>query len=186
LGNHQGVSLLHMLTIAPGIAWIDALLLPSDIRLDRLHHVLHCVFDWKNYHLHQFIVGDTFYDVPDPEWGDALLMIDERTVPLSRVLANPGDTIVYEYDFGDGWRQDLLLETILSASEDRSYPLCVAGGRARPSEDVGGVWGYAAFLEAIGDPAHAEHEGMLMWVGGVFDPNGIDVNMVNRQLQRLR
>ena len=74
------------------------LLLPSDLGFGKLHRVLHCVFDWEHYHLHQFVVGNTFYGLPDPEWGDDLPMIDERTVPLSRVLTKVGDTIVYEYE----------------------------------------------------------------------------------------
>jgi hypothetical protein len=113
-------------------------------------------------------------------------MIDERTVPLSRVLTQVGDTVVYEYDFGDSWRHTLLLEAILPVHADRTYPLCVAGARARPPEDVGGVGGYAHFLEAIADPAHAEHDELLTWAGGVFDPEGCDVNMINRQLRRVR
>lgn len=124
--------------------------------------------------------------MPDPEWGDALLMIDARTVPLSRVLKQGGDTIMYKYDFSDSWRHDLLLEVILSANPERASLVCVAGTRARPPEDVGSVWGYPDFLQAIADPTHVEHEAMLTWVGGAFDPEGCDVNMVNRQLQRLR
>ena len=120
-----------------------------------------------------------------PEWGDDLPMLDERTVPLSRVLTKVGDTIVYEYDFGDGWRHDVLLEAILPADPERVSLVCVAGARARLPEDVGGVWGYADFLTTIADLAHEEHEAMLRWVGGAFDPEGCDVNMVNRQLQRL-
>ncbi len=73
--------------------------------------------------LHQFVVGDTFYGVPNPEWGDALPVIDERSVSLSRVLKTVGDTSVYEYDFGDDWRHDLVLETVIPAHEDRSYDL---------------------------------------------------------------
>lgn len=161
-------------------------LVPSEIRLGKLHRVLHCVFDWEHDHLHQCIVGDTFPGVPDPEWGDDLPMIDARTVPLSGVLMNVGDVIVYEYDVGDGWRHDLVLEQILPADPDRSYLLCVAGARARPPEDVGGVWGYAHFLETIGDPEHAEHDELLTWAGGAFDPEGCDVNMINRQLRRVR
>jgi hypothetical protein len=162
------------------------LLLPSDLRLGKLHRVLQCVFGWENYHLHQFVVGDTLYGVPDPEWGDELPMIDERTVPLSHVLTQVGDTVVYEYDFGDSWRHDVLLETILPADPARASLVCLAGARARPPEDVGGVWGYASFLEAITDPEHAEHAELLTWAGGVFDPEGCDVNMINWWLQRVR
>ena len=162
------------------------LVLPSNLRLGKLHRVLQCVFDWENYHLHQFVVGDTFYGVPDPEWGDELPMIDERTVPLSRVHKNVGDTIVYADDFGDSWRHEVLLEAILPVHADRTYPLCVAGVRARPPDDVGGAGGYVHFLAAIGDPAHAEHDALLTWAGSVFDPEGCDVNMINRQLRRVR
>ncbi len=102
------------------------------------------------------------------------------------MLTNVGDTIVYEYDFGDSWRHDLVLEQILPMDPDRSYPLCLAGARAQPPEDVGGVWGYANFLEAIADPEHVEHAELLTWAGGVFDPEGCDVNMINQQLRRVR
>lgn len=162
------------------------LLLPSDMRLGKLHRVLQCVLDWEDYHLHQFVVGDTLYGVSNPEWEDELPMIDERTVPLSHVLTTLGDRLVYEYDFGDGWRHELLLEQIFPVNPDRSYPLCVAGAGARPLEDVGGVGGYEEFLRAINDPQHEEHEAMLTWVGGVYDPEGCDVNMINRQLRRVR
>ena len=39
------------------------------------------------------------------------------------------------------------------------------------------------FLAAIADPHHEEHESMLTWVGGVFDPEGFDVNTINRTLR---
>ncbi len=42
------------------------LVLPPDLRRSKLHRVLDCVFDWDDYHLHQFLVGDTMYGVPDP------------------------------------------------------------------------------------------------------------------------
>ena len=69
----------------------------------------------------------------------SLPIIYKRTVPLSRVHKNEGDTIVYADDFGDSWRHEVLLEAILPVHADRTYPLCVAGARARPPEDVGGV-----------------------------------------------
>ena len=52
----------------------------------------------------------------------------------------------------------------------RPYPVCVEGARAWPPEDVGGVWGYADFVEAIQNPDHEDHEGMLEWAGGSFGP----------------
>jgi hypothetical protein len=40
-------------------------------------------------------------------------------------------------------------------------------------------------LDAIQDPQHPEHEEMLEWVGGEFDPEAFDLDEVNRELQRL-
>jgi Plasmid pRiA4b ORF-3-like protein len=59
------------------------------------------------------------------------------------------------------------------------------GKRACPPEDCGGVWGYASFLEALHDPEHPEHEEMLEWIGGEFDPEAFDLDEVNVELQRL-
>lgn len=60
------------------------------------------------------------------------------------------------------------------------------GERACPPEDVGGGGGYQDFLDAIANPDHEEHESMLVWIGGAFDPEGFDINSVNRELRRLR
>lgn len=44
---------------------------------------------------------------------------------------------VYAYDFGDNWRHNVILEAILPAEEGRRCPVCVAGARRWPPEDVG-------------------------------------------------
>jgi hypothetical protein len=51
---------------------------------------------------------------------------------------------------------------------------------------VGGVWGYDSFLEAIADPKHPEHDDMLEWVGGEFDPEAFDLDEVNEALRYVR
>ena len=57
----------------------------------------------------------------------------------------------YEYDFGDGWEHRIVVESVGKRVPDWPYPLCVAGARACPPEDVGGITGYEAFLKAIAD-----------------------------------
>ncbi len=66
------------------------------------------------------------------------------------------------------------------------YPRCLAGKRACPPEDVGGIWGYADFLAAIRDPEHPEHDELLEWAGGGFDLEAFDLEAINRQLARMR
>ncbi len=41
-------------------------------------------------------------------------------------------------------------------------------------------------LEAIQNPKHPEHEEMLEWVGGSFDPEAFDLEAVNRTLKRVK
>jgi hypothetical protein len=66
------------------------------------------------------------------------------------------------------------------------YPCCLTGKRQCPPEDIGGVWGYMTFLEAIGDPDHPEHDEYLEWVEDAFDPEVFDVAAVNRELKQIR
>lgn len=64
------------------------------------------------------------------------------------------------------------------------YPLCLEGERACPPEDCGGVWGYGDFLEAIRNPKHEEHESMLEWIGGRFDPEEFDAKEATKAMRK--
>jgi hypothetical protein len=85
----------------------------------------------------------------------------------------------YEYDFGDGWEHDILLEAVLPAQAGGIYPRVEAGKRACPPEDVGGVHGYEHFLEALSNPTHPEHGEFVEWIGKKFDPEEFTVGRAN-------
>ncbi|MBI1881343.1 MAG: plasmid pRiA4b ORF-3 family protein [Chloroflexi bacterium] len=160
---------------------------PSDINLGKLHRILQVVMGWTDSHLHQFIVGGTYYGEPDPDYQDmGMEMRDEKRVKLNQFVRGEKSRLRYEYDFGDSWEHELLVEKILPPEPGVRYPLCLTGKRACPPEDVGGVWGYPDFLEAIKDPKHPEHEDMLEWVGGEFDPEAFDLDEVNEALRHVR
>ncbi|MDB6090144.1 MAG: plasmid pRiA4b family protein [Gammaproteobacteria bacterium] len=80
------------------------------------------------------------------------------------------------------WRR-IEVRDVEKHNAEWAYPLCVAGARAAPPDDVGGPPGYEEFLRAIKDPKHEEHASMLVWVGGAFDPEGFDLNAINRILR---
>lgn len=63
---------------------------------------------------------------------------------------------------------------------------CLGGEKACPPEDCGGPWGYKELLEIIQDPSHEEHEGMMEWLGGSFDPNAFDINKTNTYLHKIK
>ncbi|MGH9866979.1 MAG: plasmid pRiA4b ORF-3 family protein [Candidatus Polarisedimenticolia bacterium] len=150
---------------------------PADVTLFKLHQILQLVMGWTDSHLHQFRRGETLYGESDPEFG--IRRRNEKRVRLAEVLLKPKDRMVYEYDFGDGWQHDIVLEDTPSPEPRVRYPRVLAGKRACPPEDIGGMWGFYGFLEAIRDPKHPEHEEMLEWWGSDFNPEEFDVEEVN-------
>jgi Plasmid pRiA4b ORF-3-like protein len=64
-------------------------------------------------------------------------------------------------------------------------PLVLAGARAFPPEDSGGVWGYQRLIEALSDPADPEHDEYREWAGEDFDPERFDREAANERLRRL-
>jgi len=157
---------------------------PGDVTLYKLHKVLQVAMGWTDSHLHQFIAHGRYYGEPDPDFAD-MDVVNERRVKLSQVADREKAKFIYEYDFGDDWLHEILVEKILPPEAGASYPACLAGKRSAPPEDCGGIWGYEEFLGAIGDPKHPEHEEMLEWVGGEFDPEAFDLAAVNRELRQL-
>ncbi len=157
---------------------------PSDITLPRLHDVLQIVMGWSDYHLHVFKIGGTEYGMPDPEYCADIA--NERRVKLGHVVRWEQVQFLYEYDFGDSWEHQILVEKILYSQPNRHSPVCLTGRRACPPEDCGGVWGYAELLEALADPDHPEHDSMREWAGGDVDPAAFDLEAVNVALSRIR
>lgn len=159
-----------------------------DCTLDKLHEHIQTAMGWTNSHLHQFKINDELY-------GDPMLMEedfeergyqDSTTTTLSAILPKTGKRLafVYEYDFGDGWDHDIVFEGRPKAEPGRKYPLCIEGERACPPEDVGGSSGYEEFLETIANPDHEEHEQMLRWVGGKFDPEDFDPGAATKAMKK--
>jgi len=157
------------------------LLVPATITLPALHDLLQLVMGWTNSHLHSFEIGERAFSAKGTDLEE-LQMLDERKYTLEAALGESVREFVYEYDFGDSWRHHITV-TSVEPHTDWSYPLCIGGARAAPPDDVGGVGGYEEFLSAIQDPEHDDHDSMLTWVGGAFDPEGFDLNTINRTLR---
>ena len=182
---HQGEGTIYQLKVTledirPPI-W-RRLLIPPSATLADLHDAIQTCMGWEDYHLHQFIVGDEYYGLADPEFESAD-MRDGSSVSLGDIVPGHGFRFHYEYDFGDSWLHEILVEEVQPVDPEVIYPVCIAGRRACPPEDVGGVGGYELFLEAIRNPRHPEHEEMLDWVGGSFDPEAFDLAEANEALQ---
>jgi len=153
-----------------------------------LHDIIQMVMGWKDCHLHEFSIGDWTYASRDPDFDDLdeRETRDERKSYLRDVLGGEGFRFRYRYDMGDNWQHGLEVMKVHTPEKDVRYPVCLAGERACPPEDVGGIWGYANMLEAVADPKHEEHEQYVEWIGGSFDPGAFDLKEVNQMLRGIR
>ncbi len=157
-----------------------------------LHVAIQDAMGWLDYHLHMFRLRGTGLGeraeigIPDPDGDDLMPCLAGWEVPLAAYLEQVGDRAVYEYDFGDGWEHEVTLEEIGERAAGTRYPICLAGRRACPPEDCGGIPGYEELLAALGDPAHPEHAEFLEWVGGEFDPEAFDPTEVEFDDPRSR
>ncbi|MGE0374573.1 MAG: plasmid pRiA4b ORF-3 family protein [Planctomycetaceae bacterium] len=169
-----------------------------DCTLEMLHHVIQCAMGWDNSHLYEFAIAGRRFGAASGGIGvDAMWNTFEDDIApteetlLSDVIPQPPTKpfqFSYTYDFGDSWEHAIVVERVEHQEEPPTVPVCVAGKRACPPEDCGGVWGYAQLLEALRDPHHPEHAEMKEWYAGPIDPEAFDprdVDEVFRSWKRM-
>jgi len=161
------------------------LLIPSTLLLPDFHTVIQISMGWENDHLYQFAKGRTFYS-PEDYISDEMNNKEYEEIKISDLLKKEKDKILYEYDFGDSWRHDIILEKILPLDDKLNNPICINGKMTCPPEDCGGIWGYANLLKILKQPGHEEYEDYLSWVGTDFDPSSFDKEAVNKVLKRFK
>jgi hypothetical protein len=163
--------------------WREVLVAPHTT-LGELHRVIQLSMGWLDYHLYLFRCNGEEYEPLDPDEGDDPDDEDPVDIELSTLLTEEGDTLDYEYDFGDGW--EILVQLIERRPESQQHgaPRCLRGSRQGPPEDSGGPFGYDELLEILADPHHPEHDSMREWIPVGFDPEEFDKELINRGLQR--
>ena len=159
------------------------LLVPGSVRLDKLHLIFQEAMGWTNSHLHQFRIGHALYGTHFDEWPDEEL--HEVEFKLTDV-AQRNDRFSYDYDFGDSWEHEVLVERADTTHPALKFAVCLDGANACPPEDCGGTGGYTDLLEALADPGRPEHEQYRQWAGRDFNPTAFDLAATNAALQRLR
>jgi len=159
------------------------LLVPARFTLEDLHGVLQAAMGWGDGHLHEFKIDGKLFGQPDMDDMGLPPVASERKARLFSVLGGAGAKAVYTYDFGDDWEHAIVVEKVLAPDPNLRYPLCTGGKRRGPPEDCGGVPGFYNLLEALADPGHQEHDEMLEWVGGPFDPEDFSVEEINSRLE---
>ncbi len=160
----------------------------SDLLLPDFHLALQSALGWTNSHLHMFekkqspgdLRGELYLDQGSIDEG--MSGVDEAGVRLDQLLDAPGDTLDYEYDFGDSWQHIITLEAVVELRSGTAAVICVAGARSAPPEDAGGVSGYESLVEALADPGHPEHDSFRTWAGPDFAPDNFSKTATNDRL----
>jgi hypothetical protein len=162
--------------------------LASDLFLDQVHEIIQVAFGWTDSHLHQFGSGPGHYG-PETEHylcpfqaADGETGIPEEDVRLDEVLADAGEKLFYDYDFGDDWGHTIKLEAVLPRRDYGPRAVCTAGRRDGPAEDSGGVYGYELIC-AASDPENPDHADAVAEFthvyGEIDDPDAMRVTPFN-------
>lgn len=162
---------------------------PGGVTLGTLHAVIQIAMGWEDDHLHEFRTKDRQRIGPadfDSGWDPHDGTVDESDVRLSDLFKRKRAKFTYMYDFGDNWTHELEVTDIAPPQPGQSYPACVAGERACPPEDCGGVWGYEEILSALAYPDDEQYAERLEWLGDGYDPEKLDLQAVNKHLRALR
>ncbi len=140
----------------------------SETFLD-LHEAIQDAGGWTNSHLFAFRDPDTGAPIAglpsDDDGCDSGPFAGD--VRLDQVFPATGSTtILYEYDFGDGWRVDVVCHAHIPEAAPWQRKL-TGGARAFPMDDCGGIPGYEECVEAASaEKPTAEQKERLDWLGG--------------------
>jgi len=128
---------LHLIGTEPLVT--RTLKVSAKTTMYELHYIIQVVIGWTNSHLYQFNVGEQVIAdtrLVDDELG---FVTDVKGVMVTQVFSHVGNTVTYEYDFGDGWMHHLELVEISTHPIDEVLPQIIGGENACPPEDCGGT-----------------------------------------------
>jgi hypothetical protein len=154
---------------------------PDSYTLHQLHRVFQLLFGWQDYHLYDFRIGERRFEAPDPEARDE----PSTKSRLRDFDFQPGDRFIYTYDFGDGWKHEIVVEEVIPAGLDPDAPRLpelLGGERAGPHEDSGGPLGYGDMVTALRNRRNAQHRMYRDWAGPLYDPERFDPWLAGRNL----
>jgi hypothetical protein len=163
-------------------------LVESKTTFYELHHIIQMAMGWENSHLFEFKVHNYRIGEPNEDFDDFFSishLVDASTVSLDSVISETKEKFEYEYDFGDGWNHQILVEKFLSRDNKIKYPVCTAGKLNCPPEDCGGIGGFYGLLDIISNKRHPNYNEMAEWLGGDYDPDYFNIEKINKNLRIL-
>lgn len=151
--------------------------------LSRLHDSIQIAFDWFDYQTHAFNLDNQRYG--NPLKRDELTIEDDRDVTLGDLDFEHRERITYGYHFGEGWQVEIKVEKTSAPEKGAAYPVCLAGERAGPPEDCGGLEAFHDMLACIKEPHTELGREWLEWLGPDYRPEVCDLEKINKALKKL-
>lgn len=159
------------------------LVVDGRVSLAKLHHFIQAAMGWTDAHSHSFEIRGTRYA------SDMTFEVDSEDARKRKLntLFLSEEQYLYRYDEGDDWEHLITVEAFEEVDHDpEGQAWVIAGARAAPPEDVGGIQGYHDFLETLLTAPHSEAaKELLQWAGGAFDPELFDRRVANAAIQRM-
>lgn len=177
-------------------------IVPSGITFKTFHNIIQFSIGWKDCYLYDFNIKEEklritcdeetiddyelyskmkLTDKNDPN-GYVRKMIEIRPkhskdVKIDSYLTK-WNSIEYIYDFGDYWIHNITLEEVIEDYQ-YDYPTCIEAEGACPPEDVGGITGYADFLEIMKNKNHSQHIKLKKWADSQNYKEAFDIQHTN-------
>ena len=171
-------------------AW-RKVVVPLSYNFHQLHKIIQNIYNWQDYHLHEFFVySEEKDDTKNWNHGEyhrdgykAILNLaaDQKNFEYNKYELNYEQEdfemavenevklkdvlparIKYNYDYGDNWQHYIETEEIIDDYKSNK-PTLLDGAGTAPPEDVGGVGGFDEFMQIISNPDDEDHESMLEW-----------------------
>lgn len=159
------------------------LLVRETLWLTRLHDCIQVAFDWFDYQTHVFTLDELRFG--NPIRKEDGMIEDDRDVTLADLEIGSRARLLYEYSFGEGWQVEVRVEKTMPIEKGAIYPSCIAGERAGPPEDCGGLEAFHDMLACIKEPNTDLGREWIEWLGPNYDPAVCDLDKINKGLKKL-
>jgi len=153
----------------------------ENITFKELHETIQVAMGWRNVHLFSFNLDGKYVRMPFED-ND---VINAATTKLKGVFNKKNASLTYQYDFGDSWDHQLLIEKVEPIKPTEKLPKCLGGERNCPPEDCGSFPGYENLVEIMKDKKHPEYKEMVSWLGGVYNPEKFSLAAINKRLVKM-
>ena len=163
---------------------------PSNLCLTSLAQAILLAFGWNEDHLHQFLESrKNHYATSLNELGGTLYpgTKDGSRYGVSHLLKKQGDSVLFEYDYGDSWYHKVKLKSVADYADYETKAVRLIGGaNACPPDDCGGIYRYRHLVELMQKkPQSSELSEFYDWMGCKWDPEFFPMDETAKAVDKM-